>query len=29
MSAVLMEQDEAWATGRLYLRFEEATERIT
>ena len=23
MSAVLMEQDEAWATGRLYLRFEE------
>jgi len=25
MSAVLMEQDEAWATGRLYLRFEDAT----
>jgi len=23
MSAVLMEQDEAWATGRLYLRFAE------
>ena len=27
MSAVLMEQDEAWATGRLYLRFENVTER--
>ncbi|MDQ7029606.1 MAG: IS256 family transposase [Ardenticatenia bacterium] len=29
MSAVLMEQDEAWATGRLYLRFEGDTERTT
>jgi len=29
MSAVLMEQDEAWATGRLDLRFEGSAERTT
>ena len=27
MSAVLMEQSEAWETGRAYLRFEEETAR--
>ena len=27
MSAVLMEQSEAWETGRVYLRFEEETAR--
>ena len=29
MSAVLMEQDEAWATGRVYLRFESGEESAT
>ena len=29
MSAVLMEQDEAWATGRLYLRFEKTVDKTT